>query len=291
MKKILIIAVCIVAIVTETFAVQMIDQSFFKICIKDDYSYAKSEWVTIDTDGDGFEEYYYFDENGFLVVNKVTPDGYKVNGKGQYVVDGVVQTKIKSDTGNSSLENNENGTNYIISKKQEETEKKEDVFVDYGHNTEGSENDPNTIQPKVKKAMDSIKFWCNEDGEMIIPYSKKQMRSLLRLAGYKDGTVERALSESNIDWSYHALCWAKHLRRMGYVEDYIKEYMREVDGFSSEEVQYAITNLENDFLTKRYIEPLDYVGISDEEKKIKLFSLGFSEEQVKQALVFLNYDK
>ena len=165
------------------------------------------------------------------------------------------------------------------------------MFVDYGHNTEGSENDPNTIQPKVKKAMNSIKFWCNEDGEMIIPYSKKQMRSLLRLAGYKDGTVERALSESNIDWSYHALCWAKHLRRMGYVEDYIKEYMREVDGFSSEEVQYAIRNLENDFLTKRYIEPLDYVGISDEEKKIKLFSLGFSEEQVKQALVFLNYDK
>ena len=93
MKKIIVLAVCIVARFTETFAAQFYDARYGKKCIKDDFSDAKSEWVTIDTDGDGYAEYYYFNSDGFLVVNQTTPDGYKVNGKGQYVVDGVAQTK------------------------------------------------------------------------------------------------------------------------------------------------------------------------------------------------------
>ena len=92
--------------------------------------------MTIDADGDGYAEYYYFNSDGFLVVNQTTPDGYKVNGKGQYVVDGVVQTK-KLETANIDAD----GTNYIISKKKENdiTESKQDVFVDVGDNTNGTE--------------------------------------------------------------------------------------------------------------------------------------------------------
>ena len=36
-------------------------------------------------------KYYYFDEQGYVLTNTVTPDGHQVNEKGEYVIDGVVQ--------------------------------------------------------------------------------------------------------------------------------------------------------------------------------------------------------
>lgn len=36
---------------------------------------------------------YYFDENGYLLTNTTTPDGSQVNGEGQCVKDGVVQSQ------------------------------------------------------------------------------------------------------------------------------------------------------------------------------------------------------
>ncbi len=60
-------------------------------------------WVWIDDNADGIAECYYFevsrqhgqDEryNGYLVRDAVTPDGCTVNAEGEWVVDGVVQTK------------------------------------------------------------------------------------------------------------------------------------------------------------------------------------------------------
>ena len=51
-------------------------------------------WMWIDTDGDGASECYYFDTNdGHMYVSTTTPDGYAVNEKGQWTVNGVVQTK------------------------------------------------------------------------------------------------------------------------------------------------------------------------------------------------------
>ncbi|MBR4314515.1 MAG: hypothetical protein IKP66_06365 [Lachnospiraceae bacterium] len=285
MKKIIIVAICIVAIFTEAFAAQFNDVMYGRKCIKDDFSYAKSEWVTIDADGDGYAEYYYFNSDGFLVVNQTTPDGYKVNGKGQYVVDGVVQTK-KLETANVDAD----GTNYIISKKKENdiTESKQDVFVDVGDNTNGTENDPNTIQPKVRKAMDLAVLLSGEDGDIIVPFSKKEMKAMLQLYGYKKSTIDRALSEVKINWKEHALIWARHLHKKGFTRGQIRERLREIDEFSSDEVKYALDNLEANVATRKYVDPAEYVGLSDEEKMAKLFSLGFNEEQVKQALVFIN---
>ena len=285
MKKIIILAICIVAIFTETFAAQFNDVMYGRRCIKDDFSYAKSEWVTIDADGDGYAEYYYFNSDGFLVVNQTTPDGYKVNGKGQYVVDGVVQTK-KLETANIDAD----GTNYIISKKKENdiTESKQDVFVDVGDNTNGTENDPNTIQPKVRKAMDLAVFLSGEDGDIIVPYSKRLMKVMLQLYGYKKSTIDRALSEVKINWKEHALILARYLNRKGNTRTRIKELLREKYEFTSDEVKYAMDNLETNVATRKYVDPAEYVGLSDEEKMAKLFSLGFNEEQVKQALVFIS---
>lgn len=286
MKKILIIGICIVAAFSETFAAQLIDQKYGKICVKDDSSHAKSEWVTIDTDGDGFGEYYYFNNDGFLVVNQTTPDGYVVNSKGQYVVNGVVQT-IKIDSSNVAA-NSANGTNYIISERKEPEIPKQDEFVDVGDNTNGVENDPNTIQPKVRKAMDLAVLLSGENGDIIVPYSKRLMKAMLQLYGYKKSTIDRALSEVKINWKEHALILARYLNRKGYTRTRIKELMRERYEFTNDEVKYAMDNLETNVATRKYVDPAEYVGLSDEEKMAKLFSLGFNEEQVKQALVFIS---
>ena len=118
MKKVLLVVLFVVCTFQVTLAAQFVDNKYGKKCIKDDYSYAKSEWVTIDVDGDGLEEYYYFNGDGFLVVNQMTPDGYKVNEKGQYVADGAVQTIKKGEIKNEQS----NVTKYIISEKKiEET--------------------------------------------------------------------------------------------------------------------------------------------------------------------------
>ena len=53
----------------------------------DDGSYPTNTWQWIDGKS------YCFDSNGNMYANTTTPDGYTVNGDGQWVVDGVVQTQ------------------------------------------------------------------------------------------------------------------------------------------------------------------------------------------------------
>ncbi|WP_101876737.1 hypothetical protein [Lachnoclostridium edouardi] len=50
-------------------------------------------WNWIDDDSDGTAKSYYFDQDGYLLTNTTTSDGYTVNENGEWVVDGVVQTK------------------------------------------------------------------------------------------------------------------------------------------------------------------------------------------------------
>lgn len=83
-------------------------------------------WVWQDMNGDGVFESYYYSNNshgeGYLQRNTTTPDGYTVNDKGQWTVDGVVQTKTRADattntesTGAVSTETvNINGVNHSV---------------------------------------------------------------------------------------------------------------------------------------------------------------------------------
>ena len=59
----------------------------------DDGSYPKGRWAWIDTDNDGMAESFYFDENGYVLRNTTTPDGYQVNRIGAWVVGGEVSRK------------------------------------------------------------------------------------------------------------------------------------------------------------------------------------------------------
>lgn len=66
----------------------------------DDGSNSANSWQWIDGNNDGIAESYYFDHNGYLLVNTITPDGYQVNGNGAWIKDGTVQTKILEITEN-----------------------------------------------------------------------------------------------------------------------------------------------------------------------------------------------
>ena len=64
----------------------------------DDGSYPKGRWAWIDTDNDGMAESFYFDENGYVLRNTTTPDGYQVNRIGAWVVGGEVKQKGRRRT-------------------------------------------------------------------------------------------------------------------------------------------------------------------------------------------------
>lgn len=69
-----------------------------------DNSYPADEWKWIDGNGDGTAESYYFDQNGYLITNTTTPDGYTVNADGAWVQDGVVQKRqVMLDLGDEVL--------------------------------------------------------------------------------------------------------------------------------------------------------------------------------------------
>lgn len=55
--------------------------------------YYKSSWQWLDLNNDGIYECYYFNVLGHMYKDGTTPDGYRVNVNGEWVVDGVVQRK------------------------------------------------------------------------------------------------------------------------------------------------------------------------------------------------------
>lgn len=60
----------------------------------DDGSYPANCWQWIDGNNDGIAECYYFDANGYCLMNTVTPDGCTVDMNGAWTENGIVQTKV-----------------------------------------------------------------------------------------------------------------------------------------------------------------------------------------------------
>ena len=98
----------------------------FALSIKDDKyyynnkDYYKSCWQWLDLNKDGLYECYYFNVLGNMYKNGTTPDGYKVNENGEWVVDGIVQRKssveVKDliDINISTISSTYNTKNYVI---------------------------------------------------------------------------------------------------------------------------------------------------------------------------------
>lgn len=65
---------------------------------EDNGSYPVNTWQWIDGDRDGTAECYYFDHNGYCLMNTATPDGYQVNASGAWTVNGTVQRQGASQS-------------------------------------------------------------------------------------------------------------------------------------------------------------------------------------------------
>ena len=56
-------------------------------------NFPKNTWSWIDGNNDGVSECYYFDQNGYCLINTITPDNFYVNMNGAWTIDGTTQTK------------------------------------------------------------------------------------------------------------------------------------------------------------------------------------------------------
>lgn len=56
-------------------------------------TYLVNGWHWVDGNGDGMAECYFFDENGWILTNSMTPDGYQVDANGAWNINGIVQIK------------------------------------------------------------------------------------------------------------------------------------------------------------------------------------------------------
>lgn len=72
--------------------------------INDDGTSIKNSWAWLDGNQDQIEECYYFDKFGYMLRDTVTPDGYKVNPDGSWIVDGVVQSRKTSEADTASTD-------------------------------------------------------------------------------------------------------------------------------------------------------------------------------------------
>ena len=91
--KLLIATLCMSATMAMTsFAGQWQQDSIGWWYQNDDGSYPVNTWQWIDGNGDGLAESYYFDSNGYCLMNTTAPDGSAVDSSGAWIINGVVQT-------------------------------------------------------------------------------------------------------------------------------------------------------------------------------------------------------
>ena len=82
----------------------------------DNSTWYANGWQWIDGNGDGVAECYYFDGNGYIAISGTTPDGYQVNGDGQWMQNGVVQTKSTATTANTSRPSSKEIIDYLYNR-------------------------------------------------------------------------------------------------------------------------------------------------------------------------------
>lgn len=88
---------------------------------RDNGSYPANGWEWIDGNNDGVSECYYFNASGYCLLNTTTPDGYKVDGNGAWIENGVVQKRVGSGTtaaGSSGNTTNIQPTKYNFTAEQ-----------------------------------------------------------------------------------------------------------------------------------------------------------------------------
>ncbi|MGN0159719.1 MAG: hypothetical protein ACI39W_11415 [Brotaphodocola sp.] len=75
---------------------------------QDDGSYLKEGWNWVDG------RCYYFDEEGYCLLDTVTPDGYTVDASGAWTVNGVVQTQEAEEETSNPVQMTIGSLNFIV---------------------------------------------------------------------------------------------------------------------------------------------------------------------------------
>ena len=90
--------------------------------INDDLTFPYNQWYLIDEDGDGVGYYYYFDENGMLLMDNIAPDYRVVNDQGQrLLINGDVETVgsvVKTEEGTFVNDGDVNSELYATAQKK-----------------------------------------------------------------------------------------------------------------------------------------------------------------------------
>ena len=100
------------AMVTGWFTDEKGDTYYLHTVSDNTLGHMYTGWNWIDSDGDGKLECFYFNTvsdgtRGRLFKNTTTPDNYTVNEKGQWTVNGVVQTKTQEQLNQEAAQRNE----------------------------------------------------------------------------------------------------------------------------------------------------------------------------------------
>lgn len=182
--------------------------------LNNDGTYSAHTWQWIDGNGDGISESYYFDDNGFLYLDTITPDGYSVNQDGAWVVNGEVQTK--SETSGEG----------------------EYISLEVGYNAKipvGMERVHNNILDYYKRT--SARFE-DAQGTRLISFSIDDYRNQAEYFRTVEGTTDASFQERKADAvgttlkatvvlrdtkEYHSGTWS-HVQLTDYVGDYQKHW-------------------------------------------------------------------
>ena len=97
MKRFLSLSIILSLILTDYCYAGSWEQDAFGWKYKTDAgNYVTANWEWIDTNNDGQQECFYFNELGYMLVSGFAPDGSEVNANGEWVVNGVVQHKASN---------------------------------------------------------------------------------------------------------------------------------------------------------------------------------------------------
>lgn len=121
-------------------------------------------WLWVDGNQDGQAECYYFQQNGYIMLNSTTPDGYIVDASGAWVVDGVVQKRFTTVSNNnytttgSKTSNNNKSSN--TTKKKEGKSSQSTKNESESNKTTKTENTASNESTKAtKKELDSVMLY------------------------------------------------------------------------------------------------------------------------------------
>lgn len=126
---------------------------------RDDGTYVVNAWEWIDTDNDGIAQCFYFNATGLMLSNTTTPDGCQVNVNGEWIQNGLVQTKQVGTQQSSTLYAPDQSNNSFT------------AGADGDFNVPGS-----TSSESAKKALESLKAKCNNLVTKLAAEGKRDMK-------------------------------------------------------------------------------------------------------------------